>query len=163
MSIGFICTDTTFFLIHEAVSSFAILVHKVGLPVFPREREWLQPNQLISAQGSIMEVNILDRNVGITSKQREIVERSLHYAFDQFEEHIRIVDVSFNDLNGPRGGNDIRCRLKVSLHRSGEMVVEGTGASVESVAAETSEQASHAVSKLVDRLRESHGPSMSGQ
>lgn len=111
----------------------------------------------------MMELHILNRNVGIASDQRDRIERSLHYAFDQFADHIRTVNVSLSDVNGPKGGNDILCRLKIVLNRNGELVVEGMGASVDSVVAETADRASLAVSRRLDRLRDLQGPSMSGE
>jgi len=116
-----------------------------------------------SQRVSIVDVHILDRNVGITSAEREVVERRLHSAFDQFSDHVRNVDVSFSDINGPKGGEDIQCRIKIALALTSDLVVEGTGVSVESVAAETADRASLAVSRRLERHRDSQGPSMSGE
>ncbi len=110
-----------------------------------------------------MDVHILDRNVGITADQRENADRCLQFAFDQFASHVRTIDVSFSDANGPKGGDDIQCRIKIVLHGKGELVVEGKGVSVEAVIAETSDRAAHVVSRRIDRLRDPQGTSMSGQ
>jgi len=110
-----------------------------------------------------MDIQILDRNVGITTDQKEHVERCLLYAIDRFSSHLRTVDVSFSDINGPRGGDDLQCRLKIVLHGKGEIIVEGKGVSVEAVVAETADRASLAVSRRLDRLRNAQGTSMSGQ
>lgn len=110
-----------------------------------------------------MDVQILDRNVGITSAQQEHVDRCLQFAFGRFSSHIRSVDVSFSDVNGPKGGDDLQCRMKIVLHGKGELLVEGKGISVEAVAAETADRAALAVSRRLDRLRDSQGTSMSGQ
>ena len=53
-----------------------------------------------------MDLNILDRNVGITSGQRGQIDRCLQFAFDRFGSHIRSVDIALTDVNGPRGGDD---------------------------------------------------------
>ena len=110
-----------------------------------------------------MEINIVDRNVQITSGQREHIDRCLQFAFDRFGSHIRTVDVSLTDVNGPRGGDDLQCRMKVVLQAKREIVVEGKGVSVEAVVAETADRAAVAVSRRLDRLRDSQGTSMSGQ
>jgi putative sigma-54 modulation protein len=110
-----------------------------------------------------MDVQILDRNVGITPGQQESSERCLQYAFDRFSSHIRSVDVSLSDVNGPKGGDDLLCRMRIALHGKGDLVVEGKGASVEAVVAETADRASLAVSRRLDRLRDAQGTSMSGQ
>lgn len=111
-----------------------------------------------------MQVEILDRNVGMTSSQREMIERCLQFAFDRFASHVRTVDVSLSDINGPRGGDDhLLCRMKIATHGKGDLVVEGKGASLEPVVAETADRASQAVSRRLDRLRDAQGTSMSGQ
>jgi putative sigma-54 modulation protein len=110
-----------------------------------------------------MEVHILDRNVGITSSQRDSVDRSLEFALDRFSSHIRTVEVAFCDVNGPKGGNDLQCRIMLALSGKGEIVVEGKGDSVEGVLAETADRAALAVSRRLDRLRDAQGTSMSGQ
>jgi putative sigma-54 modulation protein len=108
-------------------------------------------------------VNILDRNVGITSSQQEHIERCIDFAFDRFSSLIRTVDVSFSDMNGPKGGEDLQCRMKIVLEGKGDLVVEGKGVSVESVVAETADRAALAVSRRLDRLSDRQGTSMSGQ
>ncbi|MBC7966332.1 MAG: HPF/RaiA family ribosome-associated protein [Fuerstia sp.] len=110
-----------------------------------------------------MNVNILDRNVGVTSSQREHIERCLQFAFDRFDSHIRTIDISLTDVNGPRGGDDLQCRMKIVLKGKREIVVEGKGASVEAIVAETTDRAALAVSRRLDRLRDAQGTSMSGQ
>ncbi len=110
-----------------------------------------------------MDVQILDRNVGITADQRDYVDRSLQHAFDRFFSHIRTIDVSISDVNGPKGGDDLQCRMKIVLDGKGELLVESKGVSVEAIIAETADRAALAVSRRIDRLRDSQGTSMSGQ
>lgn len=117
----------------------------------------------VQQEGSVVDVQVLDRNVGITSSQRENVERCLHFSLDRFAEIIRSVQVSFSDMNGPKGGEDVLCRLKIALRGKGEVVVEGKGISVESVVTETADRAAMAISRRQDRQRSMQGLSMSGQ
>jgi hypothetical protein len=109
-----------------------------------------------------MKIHILDRNVGITSEQLGKIERSLQFAFDRFL-HVRAVDVLFSDVNGPKGGDDLHCRMKISLQGKGDLLVEGRGFAVEAVTAETADRAAMAVSRRLDKLRDVQGISMSGQ
>jgi putative sigma-54 modulation protein len=121
-------------------------------------------NSVKSAQQEIlkMKIHVLDRNVGMTSEQRVKIERSLQFAFDRFL-NVRAVDVLFSDVNGPKGGEDLHCRMKISLQGKGDLVVEGKGSAVEAVAADTADRAAMAVSRRLDKLRDVQGTSMSGQ
>jgi hypothetical protein len=53
--------------------------------------------------------------------------------------------------------------MKIVLHGKGDLLVEGKGCSVEAVVAETADRAALAISRRLDRLRDSQGTSMSGQ
>ena len=110
-----------------------------------------------------MEVHILDRNVGITPRQRDHIDRCLLFAFHRFSSHVRSIDVWLTDVNGPKGGDDLQCRIKVVLDEKGELVVEGKGVSVEQVASESIDRAAIAVSRRLDRLNDAQGISLSGQ
>jgi putative sigma-54 modulation protein len=110
-----------------------------------------------------MDVQILDRNIGITAAQQEHVDRCLQFAFGRFSNQIRSIEVSLTDVNGPKGGDDLQCRMKVVLQGKGDLLVEGKGVSVEAVFSETADRAALAVSRRLDRLRDSQGTSMSGQ
>ena len=110
-----------------------------------------------------MDVQILDRNIGITAAQQEHIDRCLQFAFGRFSSQIRSIEVSLTDVNGPKGGDDLQCRMKVVLQGKGDLLVEGKGVSVEAVVSETADRAALAVSRRLDRLRDSQGTSMSGQ
>ncbi len=110
-----------------------------------------------------MRIQILDRNVGITQNLREHIDRCLQFAFDRFGSHIQSIDISLSDVNGPRGGDDLQCRMKIVIQGKRQIVVEGKGVSVEAIIAETTDRAALAVSRRLDRLRDSQGTSMSGQ
>ena len=110
-----------------------------------------------------MNIQIVDRNVGITQNQRDHIDRCLQFAFDRFSTHVNAIDISLTDVNGPKGGEDVQCRMMISLHGTGELIVEGKGDSVESVVADTTDRAALAVSRRIDRLQNVQGTSMSGQ
>jgi len=110
-----------------------------------------------------MEISVVDRNVDLTAEQKELVDRQIAYSFDRFETHIRLVEVLFNDVNGPKGGSDIQCRVRLLLHSKGEVLVEGRDDSVEAAVAGVIDRASIAVARRIERLKDSQGTSMSGQ
>ncbi|MHC5110515.1 MAG: hypothetical protein ACYTHJ_11640 [Planctomycetota bacterium] len=55
---------------------------------------------------------------------RTMVERKLVLALARFRARIKQLHVRFEDLNGPKGGMDKRCRLEASLdHESANVFV----------------------------------------
>jgi hypothetical protein len=110
-----------------------------------------------------MKIHILDRNVSVTSEQRVNIERCLHFALDRFSSHVRAVDLVLSDVNGPKGGDDLHCLMKILVQGVGDLVIEGKGIVLEAVVAETTDRATLAVSKRLEKLRDLQGTSMSGQ
>ena len=57
---------------------------------------------------------------------RAYITRRIHFALDRFERHIERVIVHLTDLNGPRKGDDKRCRIAVEFRRGGDLMVTET-------------------------------------
>jgi putative sigma-54 modulation protein len=74
-----------------------------------------------------MHTDILDMNLAIDDALREHIERRLQFALGRFSERIEQLTVRLFDINGPRGGVDVRCRLDVALVGGGNLVAEGRG------------------------------------
>lgn len=55
---------------------------------------------------------------------REIVERRASLKLSRYADLIRLADVNIRDVNGPRGGVDISCRVQLTLHRGGELIAQ---------------------------------------
>ena len=109
-----------------------------------------------------MEIQILGRNVSLNPSQLELIERRIQYALNRFSSQVRTVQVTLNDVNGPKGGNDILCRFKVLLRKRGEILVGDTDHSVETAVANVADRAARSLARLLDRQREHQGTSMSG-
>lgn len=104
-----------------------------------------------------MLIEVSHRNVALDEKQREWVERRLQFALGRFAARVRRVSVVFSDINGPRGGVDKRCRLRVLLIPDGEVVLEDIDSSVETVIAMISERAARSVARRLERQNDYHG------
>ena len=71
---------------------------------------------------------LIQAMAGLTTRTilRRESERRLKFATDRFQRHIRDMDVVLRDVNGPRGGIDKRCLLRMRLRRGGSLEVEET-------------------------------------
>ena len=83
---------------------------------------------------------------------RSETERLAEARFGRFQRAVQSVRASVTDVNGPRGGVDIRCRLLVTLRRGHEVVIDETAASVREALSAAFERAGYAVSRQLDRL-----------
>lgn len=110
-----------------------------------------------------MEIRILSRDLSLTEGQNEFIERRVRFALGRFSTQAGTVHVTLSDINGPKGGNDVLCRIQLQLRRSGTIVVSDTDASVEAVVAGVADRAARSVARLLERQRDHQGISMSGQ
>ncbi|MFO0817809.1 MAG: hypothetical protein U1A77_07705 [Pirellulales bacterium] len=74
-------------------------------------------------------------------------------SFERFASHVRRVSLVISDQNGPRGGNDTRCILRVTLEGLPEVVVEETRETVEQAVGMALARAARAVARAVERRR----------
>lgn len=104
-----------------------------------------------------MRILIRDRKVELAEGGRERIERSLRFALGRFGQRIRRVTVSLTDLNGPRGGVDMRCRVDVALEPRGAVFIEEDGSDIHAAVDRAAERVARAVDRKLDREREVGG------
>lgn len=71
-----------------------------------------------------MKIEIRTQGVRRSERLHEHIERRLNFGFDWAQNDVRRVIVSLSDINGPRGGNDKRCRLHIPLLRMRDVIIE---------------------------------------
>ncbi len=71
-----------------------------------------------------MRTDIRGYHLTISEALRTHIERRLHFALSRFGARILHVAVRLEDMNGPRGGVDKRCRIVVALAGAGHVQVE---------------------------------------
>jgi len=71
-----------------------------------------------------MRIDIRSLDFPLTRDLRKYAERRLRFALARAGDRIRVVQVRFSDVNGPRGGIDKRCRIQVSLNGPALVVIE---------------------------------------
>ncbi len=100
-----------------------------------------------------MLVEIRARHGRLNRSLEERLERRLHFALARFGGRIRRISAFLEDINGPRGGEDQRCRIEVSLVPSGTIKAEATDAEVASAVGRAAERVARRVRDALDRKR----------
>ena len=90
-------------------------------------------------------IRVNSSNIKLPTDKLEAINRSLSFSLDRFLDKIRTVDLNLIDINGPKGGLDKQCCVKVRLVPSGYLVTRH-------VASSWTEAASGALEKLRDVL-----------
>jgi ribosomal subunit interface protein len=102
----------------------------------------------------LMQFDIRSHGFDLTESLREHAERRLGFALDWARYDVKKVSVCLSDINGPRGGNDKRCQVRISLPRVREVVIEDTDADLYVAIDRAIDRTERTVARRLDRLRE---------
>lgn len=109
-----------------------------------------------------MELRIQTRRVNLDEATRELIERRFGFALDQFNGWVSSVDVTIEDVNGPRGGVDKQCRILVSLRGGKHIKIEDIDADLVSVINRVADRVSQVVARELERKRDRKGGPSAG-
>jgi hypothetical protein len=98
-------------------------------------------------------ISVASRRLPLDGGLRQAVPRILSAALSQFAHRFRSVHVWLEDVNGPRGGVDIRCRMDLALHPQGRIVVSSMAANSYVAIAEAAARAGRVLSRRINRTR----------
>lgn len=81
------------------------------------------------------------RGITWTPDLKLLLDRRLEKITERFPQKIRSIAASLEDVNGPRGGNDKRCRINLMLESRGHLSVSARAPKTESAITRASERA----------------------
>jgi len=70
-----------------------------------------------------MVIRINDKQKLIGKIAHERLQAKVQSAFSKFGDNVKSVDLSVEDVNGPRGGVDMQCRMVVKLKKLSDVVI----------------------------------------
>lgn len=101
-----------------------------------------------------MHIEIQARDFSLTPAIREYTRRKLACALGTRFEHIKSIMVRLLDINGPRGGNDKRCQIQITIPRLRNIVIEDTESDLYLAISRAADRASRTVTRKL--ARQSH-------
>lgn len=102
-----------------------------------------------------MNTRIRSRRIELPRHALAHIERRLHFSLDRFMLRISSVDVLVEDLNGPRGGTDKLCRIKIKLRPTGTVIARYVHSSLNTAVAYAARCVEEAMARAVQRIRDS--------
>ena len=98
-----------------------------------------------------MKIDIQARDFTLTTALENHVKDRINYLFASRTEHIQSISVRLSDINGPRGGIDKQCRVRVKLPRLNEIVVDDVQADLYVAISRAMDRASRTVNRRLSR------------
>lgn len=71
-----------------------------------------------------MKLRVKSKGFRVTHALHDRVKSKLHRIFSRYGDRIRATEVTLEDVNGPKGGEDMRCLVTVKLNKSKSIVVK---------------------------------------
>lgn len=106
-----------------------------------------------------MQIDVQALGFELTPALRKHTERRLQFALDRADSHVVRLWVRLSDLNGPRGGEDKRCHLRIALTGPPQVLIEDTEADLYVAIDRAADRAGRTVARRIERLRDQrHGP-----
>jgi putative sigma-54 modulation protein len=101
-----------------------------------------------------MDVEIRLRHLELRPAQRALATKRVAAALDRFESRLRLVTVTVEDVNGPKGGADKRCRIRALGERGFAVQATATDLTVGAAVDRAADAIGRNVSRAVGRLRD---------
>jgi hypothetical protein len=93
------------------------------------------------------------RGLELRSAPSRAIRRILTSALGRFTGRVRTIHVLLEDVNGPRGGVDTRCRIEVHLRPRGSITVSALAVDEYAATAAAAARARELVDRRVKRVR----------
>jgi ribosomal subunit interface protein len=104
-------------------------------------------------KGVEMNIEVRGTAMAITVALREHATRRLLFALSRFAPRLRRIEVRLDDINGPRGGVDKRCRVAIGVRAGAALVVEQVDSDMYAAIARAADRAGRAVDRSLARGR----------
>ena len=101
-----------------------------------------------------MKIQTRARGIELDAALLDRVERRVGYAFGGLSQMVRRVEVLLADDNGPRGGNDQRCQIRVTVEGLPAVQVTDVQAEMDVAIDRATGRAGRTLARLLGRLRQ---------
>lgn len=100
-----------------------------------------------------MKLTLISRRVDLDGEDRRDIETRVRHMLDGSSSRLRFVRLRMEDVNGPRGGEDQRCRIEAEVKGFGIVGATGRGRSVLSAARGAARTLLSRIRRIVARER----------
>lgn len=99
-----------------------------------------------------MKLELRSRGIRSTPSLAVELEQSMRSTLARLSHAVRLVNVHLVDINGPRGGTDIRCSIRAELVSGDSLVIQELGRDPFSAVATAAQRVRRNVARRLGRL-----------
>jgi ribosome-associated translation inhibitor RaiA len=77
-----------------------------------------------------MELTITDLNIELDNQNKARIRQKVSRTFNKICDHIQKINLTINDINGPKGGKDKRCRIVIHTKGIPDIVITDSQKSI---------------------------------
>jgi len=96
---------------------------------------------------------IVAKGLKASGALRDYAVRRLDFALNRIRHNIRAVTLHISDINGPKGGIDKRCLIKLSVPGLPDIVITETAHNINAAIDRAIHRAAYAVQRLLSRAK----------
>ena len=101
----------------------------------------------------LMNINLQARDFHLTDSLESQIRQKMKNILNRFDQKIRMARVVLSDINGPKGGKDKRCTIKIEVHNFKTIVVDEVTENMYESISRCSQRAKRAIDKLFNKNR----------
>lgn len=98
-----------------------------------------------------MNVDLRARGVRLDTRLRDVIDRKLRFGLARFDRAIGRVSVTIADVNGPKGGEDKLCRVRLVTAAGPPIVIEEVDSVTERAVGAAVDRAARNVARRLHR------------
>ena len=103
-----------------------------------------------------MKLSIVDRDKCLQARTRQLARRRLFFALSRFDSKIDEVTLTVRDLNGPKGGIDKRCQLRIKLRYGDDVILTNLESNVEACVSRLADRAGRTIARRISRFQDTY-------
>ena len=101
-----------------------------------------------------MKIDARTQGIELSANLHEHIERCLDFRLNWARHDISRVVISLSDINGPRGGNDKRCQLRIPMSGMRDVVIDEVADDLQVAIARAVDRAARSLERRLYRQRE---------
>lgn len=98
-----------------------------------------------------MNIDIQTQTFSLSDELRQYVSHRLAFALSSHDEYINLIEVRLNDLNGPKGGKDMCCQIRVVLFNMSDVIIRDVESELRTAIDRACDRAGRTVSRQIER------------